>query len=97
MNRANFARCSGVIVDICKQHGIWFDRDELSSIVHFVRSGGLDLARTKEKHALEEERRRINQEQLALDMQRSRLTDIGDSDRASGIASASGLLKLLIG
>jgi Zn-finger nucleic acid-binding protein len=29
MNRINFDR-SGVVVDICKGHGIWFDRDELS-------------------------------------------------------------------
>src|SRR2546430_3358418 len=36
MNRINFARCSGVIVDICKGHGTWFDRDELSGIVQFI-------------------------------------------------------------
>ena len=30
MNRINFARCSGVVVDICKGHGTWFDREELS-------------------------------------------------------------------
>ncbi|HXM51541.1 MAG TPA: zf-TFIIB domain-containing protein, partial [Pyrinomonadaceae bacterium] len=35
MNRINFARCSGVIVDICKGHGTWFDPDELSGIVQF--------------------------------------------------------------
>ena len=45
MNRINFARCSGVIVDICKGHGTWFDRDELSGIVQFVRGGGLEVSR----------------------------------------------------
>jgi len=97
MNRANFARCSGVIIDLCKQHGIWFDRDELSHIVEFIRAGGMDAMRAKEKIALEEERQKLHQEQLALDMQRSRSLNLGESDRASGIASASGLLKLLLG
>jgi len=64
----NFARCSGVIVDICKGHGTWFDRDELSRIVEFIRAGGLEMARTKEKVELEEERRRLRQEQLKLDL-----------------------------
>ncbi|HJX91676.1 MAG TPA: zf-TFIIB domain-containing protein [Pyrinomonadaceae bacterium] len=97
MNRANFARCSGVIIDLCKQHGIWFDRDELSHIVEFIRSGGMEAMRAKEKLALEEERQKLHQEQLALDMQRSRSLNLGESDRASGIASTSGLLKLLLG
>ncbi len=38
MNRMNFARCSGVIVDVCKGHGTWFDRDEL-------RTGAAAIAR----------------------------------------------------
>lgn len=97
MNRANFARCSGVIIDLCKQHGIWFDRNELSRIVEFIRSGGLEMSRAKEKSALEEERRQLNQEQLTLDMQHSRISDLGERDRVSGIASASGLLKFLLG
>ena len=53
--------------------------------------------RAKEKIALEEERQKLHQEQLALDMQRSRSLNLGDSDRVSGIASTSGLLKLLLG
>jgi Zn-finger nucleic acid-binding protein len=97
MNRANFARCSGVIIDLCKQHGIWFDRDELSHIVEFIRAGGMEAMRAKEKLALEEERQKLHQEQLAFDMQRSRSLNLGESDRASGIASTSGLLKLLLG
>jgi len=59
MQRVNFAKCSGVIVDLCKGHGSWFDRDELQHIVEFIRTGGLDLARTKEKAELEAARRRL--------------------------------------
>jgi Zn-finger nucleic acid-binding protein len=52
MNRRNFGRHSGVIVDICGSHGIWFDAQELAQIVRWVRSGGLedaqlDLARLR--------------------------------------------------
>ncbi len=52
MNRRNFGRHSGVIVDICGSHGIWFDAQELAQVVRWVRSGGLedaqlDLARLR--------------------------------------------------
>lgn len=62
MNRVNFARCSTVVVDVCKQHGTWFDRDELRRIVEFVRGGGLDLARARERTELEERRRQLHRE-----------------------------------
>ena len=48
MNRFNFARLSGVIVDVCKQHGTWFDKDELRRIVEFIRAGGMDRARARQ-------------------------------------------------
>src|SRR6202453_845041 len=37
MNRVNFANFSSVIVDVCRQHGTWFDRGELRRIVEFIR------------------------------------------------------------
>jgi Zn-finger nucleic acid-binding protein len=59
MHRVNFAKCSGIIVDICRGHGTWFDRDELQHIVQFIRTGGLEFQREKEKSELESERRRM--------------------------------------
>lgn len=44
MNRQNFARRSGVVIDRCKNHGIWFDDQELEAILHWVGSGGLEQA-----------------------------------------------------
>jgi Zn-finger nucleic acid-binding protein len=44
MNRRNFGRNSGVVVDICGSHGIWFDAQELAQVVRWVRSGGLEAA-----------------------------------------------------
>jgi Zn-finger nucleic acid-binding protein len=63
MNRQNFAHCSGVILDICKSHGVWFDGDELHRVVEFVQDGGLLKARRAEKESLEEERRKLRQAQ----------------------------------
>ena len=102
MNRINFARCSGVIVDICKGHGSWFDHEELTRIVEFIRAGGLDAARAKEKAAIEEERRQLRREHLSADGSLSSLLDIEAADDhrttgiTTGIASARGLLKLLL-
>jgi Zn-finger nucleic acid-binding protein len=59
MNRVNFANCSGVIVGVCREHGTWFDRDELRRIVEFIRAGGLDKAREREIADLEERRRLV--------------------------------------
>lgn len=39
-NRRNYGHSSGVIVDICKDHGIWFDADELARILAWLRAGG---------------------------------------------------------
>jgi len=55
----NFAGCSGVIIDWCKPHGYWFDRTELQKVVSFVRSGGMQKAREKERMLLREEQERL--------------------------------------
>jgi Zn-finger nucleic acid-binding protein len=57
MNRVNFGKRSGVVLDACAQHGTWFDADELRRVVEFVRDGGLERARAHERQQLEEERR----------------------------------------
>lgn len=96
MNRLNFARCSGVVVDACKAHGTWFDRDELRRIVEFVRGGGLDVARTREIADLEERKRELEVAEAA----RAAGARVGESpfsgeDRHLGLTSARGLLDFL--
>jgi len=59
MNRINFAKCSHIVVDVCNQHGTWFDKDELRGIVEFIRGGGLEKARFKEKAELEAQKRAL--------------------------------------
>jgi Zn-finger nucleic acid-binding protein len=63
MNRSNFARSSGVVIDICKQHGVWFDAEELPRIIEFIHAGGMDRARQKEKLQLDENRRDLQQKE----------------------------------
>ncbi|MBX3202914.1 MAG: zf-TFIIB domain-containing protein [Labilithrix sp.] len=59
MNRMNFGKVSGVIVDVCRAHGTWFDGGELTRVVAFAASGG--LGRTRER----EERERKEREEHA--------------------------------
>jgi Zn-finger nucleic acid-binding protein len=91
MHRLNFARCSGVIVDVCRAHGTWFDANELHRIVHFIRAGGLDQSRAKEKRDLEEERRRVRAARMGTEtMEVSRTYSNPGSDLLSTVASAAG-------
>jgi len=54
MARRNYGRRSGVIVDSCVQHGMWFDADELTQILAWVKKGGL---KESERVKIEEETR----------------------------------------
>jgi Zn-finger nucleic acid-binding protein len=44
MNRKLFASGSGVVVDVCRSHGTFFDAGELPAIIDFVMAGGLAKA-----------------------------------------------------
>ena len=98
MNRINFARCSGVIVDVCKGHGSWFDASELREIIEFIRAGGLELSRQKEKREIEFERQQLKQDKIAA-ASRYATHDLvqSDHDRMIGISATHELLKFMIG
>ncbi len=55
MNRQNFGRVSGVIIEICKAHGLWFDRDQFSAALRFVMTGGLEQAKLRQIQDLDQE------------------------------------------
>jgi Zn-finger nucleic acid-binding protein len=59
MNRVNFGRLSGVVVDACARHGTFLDAGELQRIVAFIQQGGLDRARQRQIDDLREERSRL--------------------------------------
>ena len=79
MNRNNFARSSGVIIDICKHHGVWFEAEELPKIIEFIRRGGLEHARRKEKLEIDDQRDRLRQEQQKLRLEQNRSSAQGSS------------------
>ncbi len=42
MQRKNYGRKSGVIIDICARHGMWFDLHELEELLGWLRAGGVE-------------------------------------------------------
>lgn len=70
MNRVNFAKSSGVVIDVCKTDGVWLDRGELQRVMGFVESGGLAVSRDRERERLVEEQKRL------LAMQQSSLLSL---------------------
>jgi Zn-finger nucleic acid-binding protein len=95
MNRSNFARLSGIIIDSCRQHGVWFDKEELPKIIEFINSGGLKRARDKELMEIKDERSRLRDEQqrLARMERRSGNAPFANDNEPGGIA---GLIKRLL-
>ncbi len=55
MNRSNFGGGSGVIVDVCRAHGAFLDRGELTRIVDFIEKGGWERVRKREIQRMEED------------------------------------------
>ena len=54
MNRKSYGVRSGVIVDVCKEHGAWLDGGELGAILRWAKAGGYLHAerRTEEKQRM---------------------------------------------
>ena len=65
MNRMNFGRLSGAIVDVCRGHGTFLDAGELHAVVRFIQGGGLDRARERQIEDLKEQEQRLRQAQMA--------------------------------
>ena len=93
MNRSNFARASGVIIDTCRNHGVWFDADELPRIVSFIQNGGMRMARQRELREIEEMRDRLRNDTTAARLRDRRL---GSEARFDGDGSGiAGFLRKL--
>jgi len=71
MNRQNYGRKSGVILDICGSHGIWFDLDELPRVLAWIQGGGEERAG---QLAAEEARTEAREQRLETEV-RSSLDD----------------------
>jgi Zn-finger nucleic acid-binding protein len=82
MNRVNFGRLSGAVIDVCRGHGAFLDAGELHQIVTFIQEGGLDRARTQKLEELREGERRLN------DLERKAVIDRHASGGSSWTANA---------
>jgi Zn-finger nucleic acid-binding protein len=98
MNRVNFGRLSGAVIDVCRGHGTFLDAGELHQIVTFIQQGGLDRARTRKMEELREEERRLQE------LERKAMAERHGSGGAPWTASASwddsgvaDLIKLITG
>ncbi len=45
MHRRNYGRRSGVLVDTCRDHGMWFDLGELDTILRWIKASDLKDAK----------------------------------------------------
>jgi len=92
MGRSNFARISGVIVDVCPFHGTWFDAGELTRIVEFVRQGGIERSERKQIAMEKEELRRLREHNTMNEIP-SGISDLSGDTSPSFIGSLIELFK----
>ncbi len=62
MNRVNFGTNSGVIVDRCKDHGVWLDGGELRHLFEWMKAGGKLLQQERDEQRRREEVREQERE-----------------------------------
>ncbi len=94
MNRTNFGRFSGVIIDFCSGHGTWYDADELHRIIEFIEAGGLEKKAQREKEELMEELRRLRSEQRLNSMKPANTMNSMGMPVPNRIASGNGALSI---
>ena len=95
MNRTNFARSSGVVIDICTAHGAWLDAEELRRVLEFLRAGGMDRSLYRQRVALEEELRllRLRQSITRHEARRGSMSDRDDPMADSVLVSIFSLFS----
>lgn len=89
MNRVNFGRRSGVLIDRCREHGVWFDACELEQVIRWIRAGGEILAdeqkREEERQAASAQRFRVEPKGPDDLRHEAHQTDWDDSDLLGSI------------
>ena len=63
MNRINFGSRSGVIIDKCRNHGVWLDGGELRHLLEWTKAGG----------QIHHERKQLEMEKLKLQQEKENL------------------------
>jgi Zn-finger nucleic acid-binding protein len=94
MNRVNFGKVSGTIVDVCRGHGTFLDRGELQQIVRFIHGGGLEHSRQRQIEELQEQERRLRARELKAARDRGK-ADPHTAIDISGGSPGAAILDLL--
>lgn len=71
MNRVNFGIKSGVIVDRCKEHGVWLDGGELRHLFEWMKAGGKLLQQERDEEQRRNEMREQEKEKRKLQLEHS--------------------------
>lgn len=97
MNRRQVVMGSGVVVDVCRAHGTFFDAGELPLTIEQVMNGGLERAERKQLEALRQAARREkdNARYAAMMAARSSTNAHQQASRADFAASFVELLRTL--
>ena len=98
MQRTNFQKRSGVIIDRCHEHGTWLDADELEAIAGFILEGGLGPGGHQEYMMRSElnARKRREAAALARAIKGDSITITSERDRRSEGGFLGMLLKELL-
>lgn len=78
MNRINFGSQSGVIVDKCRNHGVWLDGGELRHLMEWTKVGG----------QIHHERKQLEMEKLKLQQEKENQR-FQESDSMGGLSDSS--------
>jgi Zn-finger nucleic acid-binding protein len=94
MARRNFGYRSGVVTDICPQHGVWLDNGELRQLLEWKKAGGEEMHQRRDQLA---DARRKNKQRKPVAANhrptgRDALTDDVDFGGLGGILG--GLIRL---
>jgi hypothetical protein len=93
MLRRNFRKSSGVILDVCSEHGTWLDDDELEQITGFILSGGAPSPVLAEPPPRPRNEARASAEFVRIRARHQAPYEIGPSDLAGGLVK---LIRLLL-
>ena len=89
MNSRSYGALAGVIIDECREHGVWLDGGELRRILNWTRAGGPEHQAERQ---VEADRERARQRRLAIPT--GMLSDADDS--SAEVLDIPGLFGRLI-
>jgi Zn-finger nucleic acid-binding protein len=95
MTRINFSRISGILLDRCGDHGMWFDATELEAALRWIRIGGERVAQGRDA---DEAKARASQERFKVvpkSPEDARKTAFGGDERSESFDIIPWLLSTI--